>query len=124
MENKKVALVDDQLEKVSGGYFGVTAHTVAVNEANYNSVIRSASDVVILFGACWGGPCVLMNATMEELAAENQNTVVGISDVDENPKLAERLGITSIPTTIKYTNGIEALRIIGNHPVSELGTLF
>ena len=114
---------DDSLEAVSGGYFGKTDHTVTVTSRTYKSWAGSSPDQILLLGACWGGPCVLANQTMETLAAENPSYQVGIADVDENPDFWAAF-VKAIPTTIKYHNGIMIEKIEGNQPISVFRKLF
>ena len=118
MNNNYISIDDRSLEKVSGGYFGPTEHTVEVTAANYESIIRSAPTVLISAGASWAGPSSMLNPVLEELAAESSGkAVVGILDVDLQEQLAIKLNIRYIPTTIKYVNGVETDRQIGYQPI-------
>ena len=122
-----VPLSDDDLEEVSGGYFGKTAHTVFLNSKTYNMWVGKQLDQVALFGAGWAHPCVLLNETMEMLAAENPNTAVAIVDVDENPDFWKHGGrdyIEYIPTVIKFHDGFEVTRIVGNQKLEVFKQLF
>ena len=122
-----VPLSDDALEEVTGGYFGKTEHTVFLNSKTYNMWVGKSMDQVALFGAGWAHPCVLLNETMEMLAAENPNTSVAIVDVDENPdfwKVGGRDYIEFIPTVIKFHDGFEVTRIVGNQKLETFKKLF
>ncbi len=118
MDNNEVINLDDaDLEKVSGGYFTATEHTVTVTRANYNAVISSAPSVLIMFGAHWAGPSVQLRRTLETVASENDNAVIGIVDVDNDEDFCYELNVRAIPTTIRFVNGMEVERIVANQPL-------
>lgn len=116
-------LSDESLEKVSGGTFGQTAHTIYLTSQNYDMWVGSSMDQVVLFGATWAGPCHSVNDTLELLAAENPDYQVAIVDVDENQEYWANY-ISNIPTVIKFHNGYEIQRIIGNQSFDSFRRLF
>lgn len=70
--------------------------------------------VLVDFWATWCGPCKMLAPNVEEIAKEYEGrAVVGKVDVDENPDLAERFGIMSIPALFVFVNGEVKEKLIG-----------
>jgi len=75
-----------------------------------------AGDQVVLvdFWAPWCGPCRMIAPVIEEIAAEfDGRAVVGKVDVDEEPGLAQRFGVMSIPTLIVIKGGKVVEQAVG-----------
>ncbi len=75
-----------------------------------------AGDQVVLvdFWATWCGPCRMIAPVIEEIADEFEGrAVVGKVDVDEEPGLAQRFGVMSIPTLIVLKGGKVVEQAIG-----------
>lgn len=71
------------------------------------------------FWADWCGPCRMLAPTIEELAeAYDGKVLVGKVNVDEEPELAARFGVMSIPTVILLKDGKEVDRSVGVQPRS------
>lgn len=74
-------------------------------------VLRSEKPVLVDFWATWCGPCMRQGPIVEELAGEGYS--VGKVDVDQEPALARKYQVMSIPTLIIFKDGKEAKRLVG-----------
>jgi len=94
--------------------------TVTLNKDNFDSTI-SQGTVLVDFWATWCGPCRMQAPILEELDKKmNGELTIGKVDVDEQPELANRYGISSIPTMLIFKNGEVAEKRIG---VTDAATL-
>ena len=74
-------------------------------------VLRSEKQVLVDLWATWCGPCMRQGPIVEELAGEGYS--VGKVDVDQEPALAQKFQVMSIPTLIIFKDGKEAKRLVG-----------
>ena len=88
---------------------------ISVNEDNFASVVLGAKVPVLLdvFGhSC--SPCNRIAPLIEQLAVELEGrAVVGKLAVEDQPRLAGRLGISAVPTFLFFANGAETNRLVG-----------
>ena len=75
------------------------------SEIFQSEVLNSEKKVLLDFWASWCGPCRMVVPIVEEIAAERPDILVGKINVDEQPELASRFGIVSIPTLVVMENG-------------------
>jgi len=70
-----------------------------------NEVINSDMPVIMVFWAEWCGPCKMILPIIEELAGEDTGAKICKINVDEQPELAARFKIMTIPTLVVMQNG-------------------
>jgi thioredoxin 1 len=93
-----------------------------VTDASFDSdVLKATSPVVVDFWAEWCGPCRMIAPALEEISASLGDKVKIVKlNVDENPGVAAKYGIMSIPTLMIFKNGEMASRQVGAAPKQKL----
>ena len=85
--------------------------------AEFDAAVNAAPLAMVDFWASWCGPCKMLSPTIETLADQYEGkALVGKVNVDEEPELARRFGVMSIPTVVFLKNGREFDRKVGVMP--------
>lgn len=90
---------------------------VITEESFEQEVLKSELPVLIDLWAVWCGPCKVLSPIVEEIAKEYEGKIkVGKINVDENPDIAMRYDVRSIPTLILFKNGQIVSHMVGVQP--------
>ncbi len=83
------------------------------NENFEAEVLKSEKPVLVDFWAAWCGPCQMLLPVIEELAGEVTDAKICKVNVDEEPELAEKYSVMTIPTLIVFRDGKPTEKSIG-----------
>jgi len=96
--------------------------TKQVTDASFQSdVLDSDKPVLVDFWADWCGPCKMIAPALEELSDElGEQLTIAKVDIMENPEVAGRMGVQSIPLMVLFKNGQPVSQKLGAAPKSQL----
>ena len=96
---------------------------VDLNDDNFNDV-TSSGVVLVDFWAPWCGPCKMLTPILEKVKEDvGDSAVISKVNVDENPQLASKFGVRSIPTILIFKNGEIKETLVGLKQQAELTSL-
>ena len=100
-------------------------YEVILNEDNFEKeVLKSEIPVLVDFWATWCGPCKMLAPTIAKIAEEHSGVIkVCKLDVDEEPEIAAKYGISSIPTLKVFVNGEVVNSSVGVQPKAAIEAL-
>lgn len=94
---------------------------IEITDANFEEIIKSEQPILVDFWAEWCGPCRMIGPLVEELSNEYEGkALIGKLNVDENPGVATKYGIRSIPTLLVFKGGEVVDKIVGAVPKNML----
>ena len=98
------------------------ANVIEFTSDNFSDeVINSNEPVLVDFWAPWCGPCRQLTPVVEQLSDENSGSAkVGKLNIDDNSKLAQEYGVSSIPTIMVFKGGEVVERFVGVQPKTRL----
>lgn len=96
----------------------VAGDALKVEDATWDAeVIKSSELVMVDFWAVWCGPCQMVAPVIEELSKEYAGKMkVRKLNTDENPEVAGRYQVMSIPTILFFKNGQVVEKLVGARP--------
>lgn len=92
------------------------AVTILTNDNFSEEVLQSDRPVLVDFWAPWCGPCRMVGPLVDEIADETTDVKVGKINIDEQPELAARYGVMSIPTLMVFSAGEIKEKAVGARP--------
>jgi thioredoxin 1 len=93
-------------------------------KANFDSIVQDSKPVIVDFHALWCGPCKMQGPILQQIAQEQGDSVKVIKiDVDQNPEIAQRYQIRSVPTLMIFKNGEIKHKQPGVHSKQQLNLL-
>ena len=105
---------------------GITARVVDSDTATARlqtdgPVLKAGKPAFVDFWAPWCGPCRIIGPIVEELAPNyKEKAVIAKMNVDDNPEVAQKYGVTSIPTLMMFKDGKLVDRVVGAMPKNQL----
>lgn len=97
---------------------------LAITKENFQAEVEQAQGTVLVdFWAQWCGPCRMQAPILEAFADEHSDIKVAKCDVDENPELAEKFSIMSIPSLLVFKSGKLVKSAVGLHDKEALAAL-
>lgn len=100
------------------------AEIVITNQNFEDEVLKSDIPVLVDFWASWCGPCRMLAPTIEQIAEEYEGKAkVGKINVDDEPELAAKFGIASIPTVLVFKNGEVTDTSVGLRPKAQIAAM-
>ena len=100
----------------------MNAHITEVSDGNFEQEVLKANEPVLVdFWAAWCAPCRMIAPTIDQIATDYQGKAKIVKlNVDENPEIAGRFGVRSIPTLLVFKGGQIVDKQVGAVPKSVL----
>lgn len=94
---------------------------IHLTQENFDETVNAGLPVLIDFWAVWCMPCTMFSPIIEEAAQKLEGrAIVAKINIDEQPSLAQRFGVMSIPTAIVLKDGKEVNRSVGLVPLDNV----
>ncbi len=87
---------------------------LTLSDSTFDETIGASDKPVLVdFWAEWCGPCKMIAPILSEIADEHDGITISKLNIDENPEIARRFQVMSIPTMIVFKDGEAAKRMVG-----------
>ncbi|MGL5651003.1 MAG: thioredoxin [Paraclostridium sp.] len=92
-----------------------------INTGNFRGAVEDNQGVVVVdFFATWCGPCKMLAPVFESVSAELNNAKFVKVDIDESLELAQKFGISTVPTMMIFKDGKVVDKLVGFMPKESL----
>jgi len=100
----------------------VSDKIVHTSDAAFDAdVLQNSKAVLLDFWAEWCGPCKMIAPLLDQVADKYEEKLDVVKlNVDENPNVAQKFGIRSIPTLILFKDGAVQAQLMGAMPMRQL----
>ncbi len=93
---------------------------LSVNKTNFDVILNSDKPVLLDFYAEWCGPCRMVSPLVDQIAQENPQYLICKINVDEEPELAQKFSVMTIPTLVVIKNGEVVNQSSGAKPKNQI----
>ena len=100
-------------------------NVVTLTDDNFETEVNASEKPVLVdYWATWCGPCKMLTPILEKVKEDvGDSAVISKVNVDENPQLASKFGVRSIPTILIFKNGEIKETLVGLKQQAELTSL-
>ena len=90
-------------------------HILTLSDSTFDETVGASDEPVIVdFWAEWCGPCKMIAPILDQIAEEQAGKIrIAKLNVDDNPDIARRFDVMSIPTLIVFQDGQPVKRLVG-----------
>ncbi|MGW8114401.1 thioredoxin [Caproicibacterium sp. NSD3] len=93
----------------------------ALTSENFEAeVLKESKTVLVDFWASWCGPCRMLSPVVDQIAEERKDIKVCKVNIDEQPELAQKFDVMSIPTLLVFRDGKQVNSSVGVRPKQDI----
>ena len=110
-------IYEEKMKRMRSQASPTHSEIVKLTTSNFDGYVANATPVFVDFWAVWCGPCQMVAPIVDELAKEYAGKLkVRKLNTDENPEVAGRYQVMSIPTILFFKNGQPVEKLVGARP--------